>query len=191
MNRQQTRILLPIRRENLFELKHQYEYRKDRKFKSLQKVCFGVLRKIGAFAQEARLVDLQYFEPKPEKLCDAIVKQHRHVLEQCGYEENCRLLIGNKTYYDLINEEMLDISYPINFNLEFGYSNGRVNMYRGLEVWLIPWMEGLVVVTEKVLYHHSEDRIKDLEKALKDAHQRAEESTQMISELREILEHKR
>lgn len=115
-----------------FEEHEKFTLRSDRPAVWLQRLCFIVLRKLGAFSHgetitvERRIVDC-------DKFMDAILIQMRSI-EEFFNRRAQRILIGAEDYAALMHEEMASFYYT-----------GR-REFLGMKVQVVPWMKGVLVM---------------------------------------------
>lgn len=119
-----------------------YTLRNDRPHPWLQRIALWVLKKLDCvymrheFQVERHIIDTG-------RLVDTLCKQ-RQELMLTYHKHGSRLLIGAEEYTTLMGEELRGTMFS--FSTEYGYSSmGKVF---GLEVTVIPWMKGLLVVPE-------------------------------------------
>jgi hypothetical protein len=118
----------------------------------LQKVCFWLLKLLGAhakFAQEhIKRVDIDL-----NKLVDALMRNRADV-EMLYHKRAKYLVVGADKFEDLVTSPEVQASYmmfevPLHFNARAGY-NGRPmpQMFAGLQVVVVPWIDGMFVLPE-------------------------------------------
>ena len=116
------------------QLSDVYQFRSDRGFLALQKLCFWVLRKIGAFGWTDKTASKSYaFDPA--ELAYNLREQYKlamHIYDR----EDCEILMGPKEFAELAHTGMIDQITVL------------PTMYE-LKITIIPWMAGLLVVPEK------------------------------------------
>ena len=115
-----------------------FELRRDRPAVWLQKACFFVLRKLGAFHIGERVTIERHF-------IDAKTFMGRLFLQQEGIEqffniEPKRLLIGAEDYAELMHEAVATQTFS--FQAEYW----RRREIFGMTVQVIPWMRGVLVM---------------------------------------------
>ena len=118
-----------------------FEFRKDRPYKWLQKVCFYVLRKLCAYSI-SESVTIERHVLNGEKFIDRILKQRQELISKFNMEPD-RLLIGAEDYADLMDETMS------NHQFYFNATYGRYDRYLNLKVEVIPWMRGCIVMPKE------------------------------------------
>ena len=92
-----------------FESADKFCFRKDRPMLWLQRVCFFVLRKLGAFGtQEVFEVERHVIEPG--KFMDALFHQ-MHTVESFFNYRPKRILIGSAQYAELMHEAVSRYRY--------------------------------------------------------------------------------
>ena len=123
-----------------FECKESFEFREDRRYLWVQRVCFYLLRKIGAHRRGEK-VTVERHRLDAKTFMERIFKQKDALQYEFSVSPK-RLLIGAKDYADLMHEGMA--SQAFSFQAEY-WKNKTVY---GLTVTVIPWMEGVLVMPE-------------------------------------------
>lgn len=135
-----------------FEHEDKFYFRKDKKWHWVQKLCFKILRKIGAYAwgQEEK-IDVITFEP--DKVIDYLSDQLNASWRYYGFEEIDFVLMGPKQF-----AEIMRIATP-NMRQQFGFEvEMRVGMesdgYRhqeimGMKIRVVPTVDGIVVIPKQ------------------------------------------
>lgn len=118
--------------------KDAYEFRRDRPAKWLQKLCLWVLRKLKCYHLKDT-VTIQRHRLDARTFMERLFKQ-KSELSKLFNREPKRMLIGSEDYFEMMNEPTIYQGFT--FNAEYG--KGR-HIY-GLEVQVIPWMRGLLVM---------------------------------------------
>jgi len=121
-----------------FSKKDCYVFREDKSFHLLQRICCWTMHKIGAFDM-GETVTVTRYTIDSDVFMERIFKQQKHLL---GYfnRKPKRLLIGSEDFSELMNSaEVRDVMM---FNASYNY--GR-EIY-GLQVEVIPWMRGILVM---------------------------------------------
>ena len=119
-----------------------YSFRKDRPFHFLQRVCLWVLRKIKAHAQ----TEISYYTRHTidtRNFVECLLRQTRH-LEADHHQKPRRLLIGAETFQRMVGGQ--EVQNLMNFRCEYEARNGYAPHILGLEVTVVPWMRGLLVM---------------------------------------------
>lgn len=116
--------------------KRYFELKPKGKAVWLQKLCFKILDKLKCHA----LVPNDYVERiviDPPKVIDRIVKQHIEVLNQ-GHPNKMEIFIGPGQLdgFRLDNQDFMTFTAPVGYN----------NQIMGMDVTVVPWLEGVLVV---------------------------------------------
>ena len=134
-----------------FEFEEQrYNFRSDRKHQWLQKACFWILEKLRC---QSIMHEIEYerHTVDTEDFIDQLI-------EQCGILDNCygehpkKVLVGSKVYQEITGN--LHICEKLHFErgirMKKLMPNGRfpVEYFMGLEVIVVPWMEGVLVMPD-------------------------------------------
>jgi hypothetical protein len=127
-----------------FELSDRFGFRKDKGLHWLQRACLWVLRKIGcnAFGEELK-VTRQLIKPKG--VADALMQQ-KHVADHVfdAPHKIHRVCLGPAQYREMMHEPW--VAGYANF---LAYAHGGLDgkpMLFGLEVTVVPWMDGVLVL---------------------------------------------
>ncbi len=118
-----------------------YMLRKDRPAQWLQRVCLFILRKLGATAQ-TETTEVRRVRLDGEKFIARLFQQKEELFHQFGYEP-CKLLIGSADYEDLMGTP--EIHHIMRFPAAYGIGNTIAD----LDVIVVPWMRGMVVIPDK------------------------------------------
>jgi len=118
-----------------------YMFRADRRAHWLQRVCLWMLNKLDATAHvsttEVRRVRLD-----GDKFMDRLYAQQRELFDQFGYDANT-LLIGSEDYEELMG------SPEVHQMMRFAAPYARGERLLDLDVRVVPWMRGMVVLPTK------------------------------------------
>lgn len=121
------------------EARDRFKYRKEKGWRRLQKVCFWVLRKIGAY-------DLVEVDPvRTVKRFDYLSIWERI------HEPYCELRsrgVSPKTLYmgPSSHKEFIDFMHSEVFTLDFSACRTGRNEFMGMEIVFVPWMDGELLV---------------------------------------------
>jgi hypothetical protein len=118
--------------------KDAYSFRKDRPYHRLQRLCFWILQKIGAFDVGENLTYTRH-TIDTQSFMERLFRQQSH-LEGYFNRRPKRLLIGAEDFAVMMGSE--EIRQQLIFRTEYGH--GREIM--GLQVEVIPWMRGILVM---------------------------------------------
>jgi hypothetical protein len=134
------------------DLLFQYEYRPDRKWCWLQRVCLWILNKIGAFSQQVTntygVVTIEH-----ERLA-SFVRDLQRSARRNGEPSPHRILMGWRTVEQFIQgEEGRDF---FRHQVSFGVPSYRPRYKRaefcGMEIFCVPWFaDGTVVLPSQYL----------------------------------------
>lgn len=120
-----------------------FTFRPDKKWPWLQKICFAILRKLGANSI-GEVVKIERRVIDSDKFISAIYKQKAEIKELFNMCPK-HLFIGAEDYSVLMREEISTM--PFDFRATYAY-NDEYNRQQimGLNVKVIPWMRGILVV---------------------------------------------
>lgn len=119
-----------------------FTLRYDRRHVWLQKACFYVLRKLGAFRPVER-VETVRVAFNGRTLMETIYKQRADVARLLGWEPK-KLLMGSEDFAQLM--KVTPVHERFDFEVEYHIRTGETTKIMGLEVQIIPWMRGILVV---------------------------------------------
>lgn len=119
-----------------------FAVREDRPHLWLQKVCCWVLGKLGAYRRDTQ-TKIEYRTIDADNFMTRIAKQHASVFELLNRKPK-KLLIGAQDYAELMCET--NSRYPFTFNASYAIGERGVARIMGLEVQVIPWMRGVLVL---------------------------------------------
>lgn len=118
-------------------IKHQYEVREDVRFVWLQRFLCWLLRKIGAYATVEDLKYVRYTFDKKD-FTERLFRNKETVMRfDCQPRQ---LIIGADDFAELMS--LPEIRNYVSFDATYNY--GRKIL--GLNVKVVPWMQGMVVV---------------------------------------------
>ena len=127
------------------ELADQYQLRADRKMLWLQRICFWVLKKIGARAVRTDLL-IKKNTIDIKNLFDLVLRQQYELYGKYLLESR-HLLVGYDEY-----SKFMDGTLNSHFAFEVPkhqLNNGLV--VSGMRVTLVPWMSGVLVLPKEIL----------------------------------------
>ena len=119
-----------------------FTVREDRPHLWLQKACCWVLGKLGAYRQDTQ-TKIEYRTIDADSFMVRIAKQHSAVFELLNRRPS-ELLIGAQDYAELMHEA--DTNFPFSFSASYAVGERGVAQIMGLNVRVIPWMRGVLVV---------------------------------------------
>jgi hypothetical protein len=138
MREQVIDFVISEERWSTMTIKDAYEFRQDRPARWLQRLCLWVLRKLGAFYQRD-MVTVQRHVLKPKTFMDRLFKQREEIASLLNREPKV-MLIGADDYFELMNEP------AIHQEFSFTAQYGKRREILGMEVRVIPWMRGVLVM---------------------------------------------
>jgi hypothetical protein len=119
-----------------------FTFRPDKKWPWLQKICFAILRKLGANSIgevvkiERRVIDSDSFMQK--------IFEQKNGIQTLFRIPPKELLIGAEDYAELMRQEISTM--PFDFRATYSYDEYKKQQIVGLDVKVIPWMRGILVV---------------------------------------------
>jgi hypothetical protein len=123
-----------------FEKLTAFQFRKDRPAHWLQKACFFVLQKLGAFYM-AETVTIERHTLDARTFMERLFKQQEGIARFFNYDSTT-LLIGAEDYAELMHEASASQAFA--FRADFGCGSTIL----GLKVHVIPWMRGCLVLPD-------------------------------------------
>lgn len=136
--KQTIRVIEPKYTHNMVTLKHAYEFRRDLRYRWVQKICFWVLQKIGAYCQEDT-VDVTYHDINTT---DVLERLYRNI--DIAYEYNHvdpeHIIMGSQDFHELMG---IPGSHS---HFQFDAQYGRSKRLLGIRVHVVPWIRGMIVV---------------------------------------------
>lgn len=124
--------------------KNIFEFCKERPAHWLQRLCLGILRKLGCHAHtDTVTVERHVIGKHGDKFMARLFKA-RNALESFNRQPS-RLLIGSEEYAELMHEPISN--YYFDFQARYFMGNGEgERTVLGLTVEVIPWMRGMLVM---------------------------------------------
>ena len=119
-----------------------FAIREDRPHLWLQKACCWVLGKLGAYRVDTQ-TKIEYRVIDADNFMTRIAEQHASVFELLNRRPK-KILIGAQDYAELMRET--NVHYPFTFNASYAIGERGVTRIMDLEVQVIPWMRGVLVV---------------------------------------------
>ena len=129
------------------EFFEQFELRKDKPFVFAQKVCFWLLRKLGAFVKEEKTVSTRTLEINTEVFLVRLYAQQKHLLAFYDLTAS-EILMGSIDYAEMMKEQVQ--LFPFQFVVTTQTNVGRTTSVCGLTVKVIPWMSGVLIMPSKL-----------------------------------------
>lgn len=131
------------------QLEDRYKFRSDRPWQCLQRLCFWWLRKIGCFAYDDvtthKIQTINF-----DTLTRNLYEQEREIFMMLAVRGD-KLIIGPEDFYRLIDEteRAFPPGSPMSFTLPLNWHDGRRVRFKNLEVTIVPWMRGMVVLPKE------------------------------------------
>ena len=119
-----------------------FAIREDRPHLWLQKACCWVMGKLGAYRVDSQ-TKIEYRTIDADSVITRIAEQHESVFALMNRRPK-KLLIGAQDYAELMHET--NAHYPFTFNASYAIGERGVVRIMGLEVQVIPWMRGVLVL---------------------------------------------
>lgn len=121
-----------------------FSFNKNKKCHWLQRAAIEILKRLGCSAvihtQERDRVRFL-----PRHFMEALYEQRREIIQQYHNESALVLLIGDEDFSAMMNTPMTGTT----FDFRAEYANNRT--IHGMQVRVIPWMTGMLVVPGKYL----------------------------------------
>ena len=138
-NRQEV-LHVPLVRKDVFQYRHQHGwYGWERR--GLQKLCFWILTKLGAFyVEDIKQSKITRHVINPNKFMEKLYQQHRSLFQHFDCNADM-VLIGAEDYAQLM-EEAITLRHMFSFTWDY-YRDRRI---MGMKIHVIPWMRGILVV---------------------------------------------
>jgi len=122
-----------------YEKPYAFQFRKDRPAHWLQRACFFVLRKLGAFYMD-ETVTIERHTLDARTFMERLFKQQEGIARFFN-RDSTTLLIGAEGYAELMHEASASRDFA--FRAEFGCGT-----ILGLKVHVVPWMRGCLVLPD-------------------------------------------
>jgi hypothetical protein len=118
---------------------------KSKKHEWLQRLCFMVLAKLGAYDTYAEL-RVETITIDKRSFVDRLLAQQHALIRDFGINNRNRftLLIGARDYQELMGSP--EISQMITFDTDFMVDKNGREAVMGMDVTIVPWMTGVVVL---------------------------------------------
>lgn len=122
---------------------NEYQFRDDRPARWLQRLCCAILKRLGAY-RRIENVSIREKTINLKKFNERVLAQYDQ-LEMLYNERPRKMYIGSQDYREAMHEEAVEYE-PLRFTTQyFCQKNGHEYCF-GLEVHVIPWMRGILVV---------------------------------------------
>lgn len=127
----------------LTEFKDGFEFRSDKKYHWIQKFCFWILRKIGAYRRE-NIHSFKKFTINPDSFMERLFKQNSYLQKEFNMKPS-KLFIGAEDYTAVMGGD--EMRQMLQFNTSYHFRDGRCGIeIMGLKVTVVPWMRGIIVM---------------------------------------------
>lgn len=125
-----------------------YEFTPGQGWTWLQRICFWILKKIGANHYDTK-VDIKRVEINLNELTDAVLRQAAEVYEREN-KKPAYLIIGRKQEMELTRQAsnhlfMFHVPHTYRANVS---SRHYENIFAGMKVVVVPWIDGIFVLPE-------------------------------------------
>jgi hypothetical protein len=126
------------------EHKNAFEYNKNLGINWLQKLCFWYLKKIKAF-HYSEVIDVHTVTPNQQQKIFDLVRDQINSCYRLTGKSATTLYIGLDDIHDVLDDASIKwyAQFPIKSRVSF---NGEYPNIMGLNVVVIPWMNGVLVV---------------------------------------------
>ena len=119
-----------------------FEFRPEKGHKILQKICFWVLNKINAYHVDYRQ-DIETMIINPDSFMENVFTQLLNIKQEFNLKPT-QMFIGGEDYQKIMGEK--GINQYITFDAEYGFATKTSRRIIGLEVHIVPWMEGIILL---------------------------------------------
>lgn len=123
-----------------YEYDDQFSFNEKGKHLWLQKICFHILKKLKCNAIGEKL-KVSYIEFEPNTVLDYIFNQRREILKHVD-DTDCEIFCGAEYFRKL---RMEDHHHTL---MTFRADSASHQIF-GMDVTIVPWIEGVVVVPKK------------------------------------------
>ncbi len=128
--------------KKLTEFKDGFEFRSDKKYHSIQKVCFWILIKIGAYRRES-VVTYKRYTISPDSFMERLFRQNNYLQREFNVKPS-ELFIGAEDYAIMMGSD--EMKQMLSFNATYSHRDGYGSHVMGLRIHVIPWMRGIIVM---------------------------------------------
>lgn len=123
-----------------FEDTSSFSFRYDKKYHFVQKLCFLILNKIGAYTKNVSYESsYQTLTINTDDFINNILAQREELFHTYGFLPE-KILIGSKNFAKLMST--VDFENVLQFKASYYYNKKIME----LDVTVIPWMEGIIVM---------------------------------------------
>ena len=128
----------------LLVLNDTFQFTANKKYHRTQRILFWILRKIGCYAQ-VQEISLESVRFDKKDFVERLHEMRRGILNLYR-EEGKYLLIGGEACHELTGY-LASSKFSFSCQANFYKDNGRMEVV-GLNIVVIPWMEGMLVVPD-------------------------------------------
>jgi len=130
--------------ETVLDLGNAFEFREDRGWHWLQRACFWVLRKIGAYAQETTRVWTRHPQDNDD-LLKSLLGQEQEWLRLI-HREDCRIYMGPEEHTEVLR--MCDHlgSGHFTFDARIKITDRHGPRFHDVPITVVPWLKGAFIV---------------------------------------------
>lgn len=129
--------------ERAFEYTDKFEFRRDRGWLRLQRLCFWLLGKIGAYSNGIE-VKIEQHTINAKSFIENVLAQSCN-LELFYQQRPTQLLIGAEDYAQMMRDS--ETTQRFSFDCKYYISHrGGEQTVCGLKVHVIPWMRGMLAM---------------------------------------------
>ena len=134
-----------------------YVFNSARPHRWLQRLCIAILARLGCQASTTSLELARVHTTWPDRVVDAVLAQSR-MIRELAWDENLAILIGPEEYANLAGEQ----PWPHTFTPLATWGKATLGRHEagrrrtrlcGMPVYVIPWLEGCLVVPQDVIVH--------------------------------------
>lgn len=120
-----------------------FEYKPAKGWRLLQRLCFWLLAKIGAFACET--IQTESITLDDKRLSMQLIEKHIREVNRLMHEPT-RLVMGAEDWSELMGDPVL--TGALRFSAPVDLREGPTRIF-GIDVTILPWMRGLVVLPKE------------------------------------------
>ena len=121
-----------------------YEYSPRSGWKAVQRLCFWLLGRIGAFSHEA--ISVQSITLDAKRLSAALISNHLTEVHRL-MSTPARIVLGAEDWHDLMGDP--NIQSAVRFQAPVDLRKPGHESLLGVDVTIIPWMRGLVILPKE------------------------------------------
>lgn len=131
--------------EEIKESFNKFEYRKDRPLRWLQRICIGIMRGLGCYANEHIRTWSRHEKENNDLLLLMLEQYHVSALE---FGDVAYCFVGPEQEYELMKAVQTVGNCPVKLNTELLCSQGRHlgTFAKHVPIIVIPWMKGVLFV---------------------------------------------